>query len=420
MIFLITIIAGIILYFANSYLQNFCPAKVMIIFWLFQIIVMVLGGAGFLIFNYKGIIYILITLAFIFLGAFFAQDKSIERLSTSSSEIYFSQKKASKILILFIALGFLYPIRIIISHGYRIESLFNFNQLLEVNNGLSVSRYVDDVKTSFVDQILNIFSSLCPLLGGFYYLAFNKSKDKYLAISTVLPQLFGGLTQGVKMGIITTTFLWFTGYILCSFLINRKIRINFKTFLLFILGGFALISVLALSMMFRIGTFDLDTFYVVAQKFISYAFGHLPAFDAWFSKQSFFDSEYTLGGKMFFGITNYLGIMHREQGLYQDLTTIAIDGSETNVYSVFRLVIDDFGIFGSILFYFIFGFISQKIYKNVRLKNNYVFYTMILAGVYFFIFWSFVTSVFVYMTYIAMLVLFMFVVKFSTAKNKCQ
>lgn len=298
MIFLITIIAGIILYFANSYLQNFCPAKVMIIFWLFQIIVMVLGGAGFLIFNYKGIIYILITLAFIFLGAFFAQDKSIERLSTSS-EIYFSQKKASKILILFIALGFLYPIRIIISHGYSIESLFNFNQLLEVNNGLSVSRYADDVKTSFVDQILNIFSSLCPLLGGFYYLAFNTRKNKYLAISTVLPQLFGGLTQGVKMGIITTTFLWFTGYILCSFLINRKIRINFKTFLLFILGGFALISVLALSMMFRIGTFDLDTFYVVAQKFISYAFGHLPAFDAWFSKQSFFDSEYTLGGKMF-------------------------------------------------------------------------------------------------------------------------
>ena len=45
---------------------------------------------------------------------------------------------------------------------------------------------------------------------------------------------------------------------------------------------------------------------------------------------------------------------------------------------------------------------------------------MILAGVYFFIFWSFATSVFVYMTYIAMLVLFMFVVKFSTAKNKCQ
>lgn len=178
MIFLITIIAGIILYFANSYLQNFCPAKVMIVFWLFQIIVMVLGGAGFLIFNYKGIIYILITLAFIFLGAFFAQDKSIKRLSTSS-EIYFSQKKASKILILFIALGFLYPIRIIISHGYSIESLFNFNQLLEVNNGLSVSRYADDVKTSFVDQILNIFSSLCPLLGGFYYLAFNTRKNKY-------------------------------------------------------------------------------------------------------------------------------------------------------------------------------------------------------------------------------------------------
>lgn len=419
MIFLITIIAGIILYFANSYLHNFCPAKVMIIFWLFQIIVMVLGGAGFLIFNYKGIIYILITLAFIFFGAFLAQNRSIERLS-SSSKIYFCQKKASKILVLCIILGFLYPIRIIVSNGYSIESIFNLNQLLELNNGLSTSRYADDIESSFVDQILNIFSSLCPLLGGFYYSAFNKRKDKYLAISTVLPQLFGGLTQGVKMGIITTTFLWFTGYILCSLLINRKIRINIKKILLFILGGFALVSILALSMMFRIGIFDLDTFYVVAQKFISYAFGHLPAFDAWFSKQSFFDSEYTLGGKMFFGITNYLGIMHREQGLYQDLTTIAIDGSETNVYSVFRLVIDDFGIFGSILFYFIFGFISQKIYKNVRLKNNYVFNTMILAGVYFFIFWSFVTSVFVYMTYIAMLVLFMFVVKLSTAKNKCQ
>lgn len=419
MIFLITIIAGIILYFANSYLHNFCPAKVMIIFWLFQIIVMVLGGAGFLIFNYKGIIYILITLAFIFFGAFLAQNRSIERLS-SSSKIYFCQKKASKILVLCIILGFLYPIRIIVSNGYSIESIFNLNQLLELNNGLSTSRYADDIESSFVDQILNIFSSLCPLLGGFYYSAFNKRKDKYLAISTVLPQLFGGLTQGVKMGIITTTFLWFTGYILCSLLINRKIRINIKKILLFILGGFALVSILALSMMFRIGIFDLDTFYVVAQKFISYAFGHLPAFDAWFSKQSFFDSEYTLGGKMFFGITNYLGIMHREQGLYQDFTTIAIDGSETNVYSVFRLVIDDFGIFGSILFYFIFGFISQKIYKNVRLKNNYVFNTMILAGAYFFIFWSFVTSVFVYMTYIAMLVLFMFVVKLSTAKNKCQ
>lgn len=73
---------------------------------------------------------------------------------------------------------------------------------------------------------------------------------------------------------------------------------------------------LVLTMMFRYGSFDIDTFYTASGTLISYGLGHLPAFDMWYVGHVEDLSEFTFGGKTLYGLTNTLGILSREQGVF--------------------------------------------------------------------------------------------------------
>ena len=167
-----------------------------------------------------------------------------------------------------------------------------------------------------------------------------------------------------------------------------------------------------LTMMFRIGHLDLDTFNIVVGKMMSYAFGHLPAFDIWFAKIDHSVENLTWGGKLLYGITNPLGILERKQGVYDNLLEISPYDDKTNVFSVFRFFVEDFGVLGSYLFMTFIGFVTAFVYKHFQKKNDIYMSTTLLCVIYFFISWSFVTSVLAYTSYIATFVFFYFVIKY--------
>lgn len=396
--------------------RDFCPVKVFTYYWAFQIILLTVGGYGYLIFSYWGIFFICLSILSMNFGAMLSSPIKYCKFNVVRKyRIVVDERKMLLVLVCCIVLGFLQPMRIIISNGFSLSSILNFQMLLEMNNSLSISRYSDDAAVSggMFTQILGVITYLCPLIGGFMSPICRK---KFICYFSIVPLLFGGLTQGVKMGIITAVLLFLSGYIVCCFMLGKKVTLKFNT-ILYAIGCFILlICVLLVSMMFRIGTFDMDTLSVVLKKFVSYAFGHLPAFDNWASNQDIISDNLTFGGKLFFGITNLLGIMHREQGLYQERSIVSIGGDETNVYTLFRVLIDDFGFIGCLLFFVFLGIISQIIYKKLLSLSDYRLSATFLVALYFMIFWSFVTSVFVYTSYIAMFVLFYFFISKTTRR----
>lgn len=404
--------AFLITLFAKKSFAALSPARIFTYFWTFQIIFMVLLWYDYLFFSYSGLLYILFCIISFDLGAIIVSSQNVIK-SCHANRVDYNEKyvKAIYFSVLFFSLfGAFYSI---LENGFSLQTLLNLDSFLEMSNQNSIDRYSGEENTSALGKIISINNYTCPLVGGMVFFFF---KRKIFSVLSLFPLFFSGLAQGVKMGIITGTFMWLIGIIISIQVLDKRLKIKMKHIIVTIIILLSFFLLLITSMMFRIGRFDIDTFEIACSKFVSYSLGHLPAFDMWFNKMDPYNIEYTFGGKLFYGITNYLGILERKQGVFTEMYVISKGGDETNVFTVFRLVIEDFGILLSIPFMFIMGIITHKIYNIFLQKKNISFGIVMMSAIYFFISWSFVTSVFAYTTYIVMFVYVYIICKFLFKK----
>lgn len=147
----------------------------------------------------------------------------------------------------------------------------------------------------------------------------------------------------------------------------------------------------------------------------SYAIGHLACFDKWYSLSTTEDLPYKLGVRTFFGLSNALGIEKRESGIYDETVFFGkgeIQGN-SNVYTAFRPLVEDYGILGSMVFMIMFGFLSQLCIVNIRQYRRAYLSETILCAIFAWVFWSFVTSIFSYLSYFAMFFFFFLLLKLT-------
>lgn len=405
MLYALTILLSLcLIWFARKRLRPFSPASVFTMFWAAQILFIVIGWSNYLYFNYTGILYILLGLLCFDMG--YLSIKSVTVTPTVTSiilpRIEFNKKRSEHVYYFVLMLAFTGIFYGIHSHGFSISSMFDLSSFMEMSNLNSVERYSDVDQDGIIDKIFGINACACPILGGMSFCLFEKRK-RLLSFLALLPQAIGGLSQGAKMGIITGTFLWLIGLIVAAQLLNIQIKVKFRTVIMLVGSFIGLLALLTVVMMFRIGQFDIDTMYVVFGKAISYALGQLPAFDLWFSNHEDVFSELTFGGKVFYGVTNTLGILKREGGIFENTIDVSPYGDETNVFTIFRFFIEDFGTIGALVWLFFMGWLCRKIYDSFMRKQHIYLTITLMCGIYFFISWSFVASVFAYATYIALL-----------------
>lgn len=106
------------------------------------------------------------------------------------------------------------------------------------------------------------------------------------------------------------------------------------------------IIVSALSLVTRSGNDNSDNLYLAATSFGStiahYFFAQYEAFGIWLSSHYL---DCCSGGRYSFtGITSLLGLDTRQQGVFAD--NVVIHGVETNIYTAWRYLVQDFSIFG--------------------------------------------------------------------------
>ena len=82
------------------------------------------------------------------------------------------------------------------------------------------------------------------------------------------------------------------------------------------------------------------------------------------------------------------------------------------MFTGFRLLIEDFGPWLSILFIGLAGFLSKMSFTNLQLRNYIVLNQTLLAAIYAYLMWSFATSFFAYTSYIVMFFLAYFILSF--------
>ena len=104
------------------------------------------------------------------------------------------------------------------------------------------------------------------------------------------------------------------------------------------------------------------------------------------------------------GISNVLGIEDRTQGVYAEFHQIGQNGyyGISNIFTIFRSLIEDFGEAGTMLFMLMLGVVTTISHKNLLCRNLIFLNQVCVSAAYAYLMWSFATSFFAYTSYLAM------------------
>ena len=259
-------------------------------------------------------------------------------------------------MLILVAGAMVNPLYSIILHGFSLEALLSMQDILNMNRQISEDRYMNGGVTNAVNQLFLVFCYVAPLFGGFCYRWVGKW-TRFVCILTLIP------------GIFIAIIIFF--------------------------------AILFSSMVFRTGEISERSITDISQKFITYALGHFHCFEMWFT--TYEPTVYSYGTKTFLGISNVIGLEDKIQGVYQEYHQIGQNGyyGISNIFTIFRSLIEDFGESGTYLVMFILGFFSKLSLKNLISRRNIFANQVLITAAYAYLLWSFATSFFAYTSYIA-------------------
>lgn len=110
------------------------------------------------------------------------------------------------------------------------------------------------------------------------------------------------------------------------------------------------------------------------------------------------NDQHKYGVMTFCGIFNGLGLTKRQKGICQDFVYFGrLDKTmRSNVYTIFRMLIDDFGIVGALVFLLLLGFASAKAIVFIKKRKMIFLSQAFLVAVYSYVMWGFVASIWAY------------------------
>jgi oligosaccharide repeat unit polymerase len=278
------------------------------------------------------------------------------------------------------------------------------DSILRLGHFFSVARYIENYELPFQIRILILGVYTAALSGGFLFALTKKRIIKILSLLPIIIIIMNGIIIAARAGIYLSIFLWLSGFLSIKILLyqgNYKLDIK-KIFCIMILITFMLIVYILLQWV-RGG---------VEKKFYNSALlshgmisilGYLSAFTNWFKNADL--STITLGEYTFAGLFDLLGISERELGVYPEPSYF----TGTNIYTVFRGLIQDFTLPGALLLSFLVGFISGLAYR--KCCQRYILWTFFLSLFYSFTLWSHVVSLFTYNSLILawFIIIFLFI-----------
>lgn len=267
----------------------------------------------------------------------------------------------------------------------NILDFYSFNVTADI---LTKIRYgLIPANRSVITSIGNILFYLGILLSGYFYLKIIKNKKyrKIIGILFLIVLISSIITTMGKGPVIYSIEIFLSG-LLINFL-NFKFK-NKNDIKKIIYSSLLVIALVFLSTIIitYLRNGSLDGFSKILK---TYGFGSVPAFDYFFTNMR--TDELTLGKYTFKAIFDVFnaGLDIKLQGIY---FPIEIAGTTTNVFTVFRGIISDFGLIGGLIFQFLSGCLSG-VFSNYYLNNKSRVSAAFLAMICVFILEGFVISI---------------------------
>lgn len=236
--------------------------------------------------------------------------------------------------------------------------------LMESSERYTAMRYKGEITVNLYGQLSVVFSYIGVSLGGFVFDAERSRLRRGLVLLfSFLPSVAVMITQSAK-GMFFLAIVMFYAAILVARLKRGELQLFSRGFMRrAILGALVTLPILTVSFLSR-GLYESkDTDFIVdrlVHYFASYSCGHLYAFSDWFSSSLGSETlihydleEPSYGFYTFMSLFNLAGVgrpvppgVFDEYFQYKDLLT-------SNIYTMFRGLILDYGLAGSLVFTFV-------------------------------------------------------------------
>lgn len=263
--------------------------------------------------------------------------------------------------------------------------------LLGLGPYLAAERYVAGRSYPAVIRALLAWPYAAALLGGFSYPCVSSRRHKLLAAATIIPAILLSIVTAIRASTLFAVACWAAAYIAVRVCSSRgSYRIWRAGFVLKAAIGLGVAVCFALIIQVLRGGFEqVDDLAVTWEHLRPGFLGYLAAFSEW---DRVGPEKLSWGFYTFGGLFEMIGIRSREIGVYT--TSVNLSGTDTNIYTVFRGLIEDFGYSGALAALSIAGFIAGWAYRQVRRGRHW--YCLILAAFYACCIWSPIASFFVY------------------------
>ncbi|TCD02748.1 O-antigen polymerase [Pedobacter psychroterrae] len=285
------------------------------------------------------------------------------------------------------------------AQGFGLMDVFN-NPVL-VASKFADARYNDTLAYTPFGPISLLFSNISVIVGGLIFGSVQASKNKKILFA-FLPSVIILLTQSSKGLFFQSVFL-FLGSILVTKLYANELKIfSFKIILRVIIIVSIFLVLIAVSFLSR-GLKDVDDFGVLLDNFrilfATYFFTHIYGFSDWFTAFTggraafnYDTSHYYFGFYTFTAIFEFFGSNKvTSQGVYDEFFMYK-DLLESNIYTIFRGMIMDFGIIGSLIFMLVNGFFLHLVFYVFLRRNRPVFTVVMVIFMVEYFYISFIIS----------------------------
>lgn len=276
---------------------------------------------------------------------------------------------------------------------YLSSFVIYFGSLVNVlSAGWALRGALEEISIPLFTRAILMLGYSSIILTLVYYIIYNKFKWYFLF--SYISMLIMAITQAGRAGFMMILFqIFITSYwsqIYTNLLNNKKyygfsstpeyklvkssLKLVFFVCIIFVGGD-----------MLRSQNFSFES-NVIAQgltSFKAYLFGGIAAFSTYLNNYN--PTEFGWGRFSFSSLYDLLGIHKNTIGIYTDYLRISSEdpSQDTNIFTAFRQFMDDFGIFGTLIFMFILGAFSFIFFRKA-IKGDIasiafliVFYTFI-------------------------------------------
>ncbi|HEY0829508.1 MAG TPA: O-antigen polymerase [Candidatus Dormibacteraeota bacterium] len=284
---------------------------------------------------------------------------------------------------------------------YSVESsssatrLLSFDAIVQTIHHLAIARNGGTWQEPALARVLTTATYLGPMLSGLMIGIRRSGSSRWLSLVVFAPSVLITVVLTTKSSLLLPLALGASTYIATSIAAGNSPALSWKRaawlvgLVVVLAGGFVLVQ------MARYAGWSSGRPAEVVQSLWQSVFPYLGVFSAWLQANGVSASLHpTFGQYTFAGAFDLLHIRTRVAGLYTE--QFVINGSQYNIYTAFRGVIQDFTLPGALVFLALVGFGAELAYRRVRAGE--VGFVGLLAAFYAATLWSFVVDVFIYNT----------------------